>query len=245
MLAGPAADSRFITDMLRIGFDMDGVLADFERAFHDVERRLFGAGTPVTPEEPEKEEEARSSGLDAADAEAITPRHLRRRHDAVWDAIQSTPNFWESLAPTETGAVRRIHDLMVKHRWEVFFITQRPATDGDTVQRQTQRWLVGQGFDLPSVLVIGGSRGPAAGALRLNYHVDDSAQNCIDVLSDSDARPILVVSNATTDIVGAARKLGVGTAASIGECLDILERASEARSQPGLLRRLAAAVGWK
>ncbi len=59
-----------------------------------------------------------------------------------------------SLQPTEPGAVRRVHELMMRHRWEVFFITQRPATDGDTVQRQTQRWLVEQGFDLPSVLVI-------------------------------------------------------------------------------------------
>lgn len=26
--------------------------------------------------------------------------------------------------------------MMLRHRWEVFFITQRPATDGQTVQRQ-------------------------------------------------------------------------------------------------------------
>ena len=74
--------------------------------------------------------------------------------------------------------------MMLEQHWEVFFITQRPATRGETVQRQTQRWLVAQGFDLPSVLVIAGSRGAAAGALRLDYHVDDLAQNCVDVLSD-------------------------------------------------------------
>ena len=120
-------------------------------------------------------------------------RELRRRRDAIWDAIQRTPDFWMTLKPIEEGAVRRIHALMLQHRWEVFFITQRPATDGDTVQRQTQRWLVKQGFDLPSVLVLGGSRGAAAGALRLTYHVDDSAQNCLDVVSDSRAKPILIV----------------------------------------------------
>src|SRR4029453_2264985 len=117
----------------------------------------------------------------------------RRREDAVWKAIESTENFWAHLKPLDPDAVRRIHALMLQHRWEVFFITQRPETSGDTVQRQTQRWLVKQGFDLPSVLVLGGSRGAAAGALRLNYHVDDSAQNCIDVSSDSRARPIMVV----------------------------------------------------
>ena len=128
---------------------------------------------------------------------------------------------------------------------EVFFITQRPRTDGDTVQRQTQRWLVGQGFDLPSVLVLGGSRGAAAGALRLDYHVDASPQNCLDVLSDSRAKPILVVADDDESTVASARNLGIATASSIGACLDILQEAAAARSQPGLLARLAGLVGWK
>jgi hypothetical protein len=135
--------------------------------------------------------------------------------------------------------------MMLRHRWEVFFITQRPATEGDTVQRQTQRWLVKHGFDLPSVLVIHGSRGAAAGALRLDYHVDDSAQNCVDVKSDSRAKPILILPAPDEATTASARKLGIGTAASIGECLDILEKASLARSQPGLLARLGEMVGWK
>jgi hypothetical protein len=104
---------------------------------------------------------------------------------------------------------------------------------------------VAQGFDLPSVLVIGGSRGAAAGALRLNYHIDDSSQNCIDVISDSKAKPILIVPDGDEATVNSARTLGIGTTASVGECLDILEKASLARSQPGLLQRIAAAVGWK
>ena len=134
---------------------------------------------------------------------------------------------------------------MLRHRWEVFFVTQRPRTEGDTVQRQTQRWLVAHGFDLPSVLVLDGSRGAAAGALRLHYHVDDSPQHCVDVMSESRARPILVVSGSDEHVVARARKLGIGTAPSIGACLDILEEATRARQEPGLLTRIAAAVGWK
>jgi hypothetical protein len=37
----------------------------------------------------------------------------------------------------------------------------------------------------------------------------------------------------------------VGTAGSIDEALDILEQASLARAQPGLLARIASMVGWK
>ena len=169
----------------------------------------------------------------------------RRRRDLVWREIQSTPNFWSTLKPIDQDAVRRIHEMMLRHQWEVFFITQRPKTDGETVQRQTQRWLVEQGFDLPSVLVLGGSRGAAAGALRLDYHVDDSAQNCLDVIADSAARPILIVPDNDEVSVLSARKLGIGTARSIAECLDILEEVTKVHTQPGLLQRLAALVGWR
>jgi FMN phosphatase YigB (HAD superfamily) len=234
---------------LRIGFDMDGVLADFARSFREVEERLFGPGERLGVDAPEQEEEAQEKVEAAAAKPDGVPapdfKQLRRRRDLIWRDIQGTANFWESLKPIDETAVARIHELMLRHRWEVFFITQRPRTDGDTVQRQTQRWLVQQGFDLPSVLVLGGSRGAAAGALRLTYHVDDSAQNCIDVIAESRARPILVVPDSDETTVASARKLGIGTARSIAECLDILDQATVADRQPGVLARLASLVGWR
>jgi len=254
---------------------MDGVLADFSQAFHEVETGLFGRGSADEParEEEVQETKARRSedaglsegsertpdgtGLEDDESEKIPALiqearvakiqagETRRRRDLVWRNIQSTPNFWLTLKPIDDDAVRRIHEMMLRHRWEVFFITQRPKTDGDTVQRQTQRWLVEQGFDLPSVLVLAGSRGAAAGALRLDYHVDDSAQNCLDVISDSRAKPILILPDADEVSVISARKMGVGTARSIAECLDILEQATRAQTHPALLQRLASLVGWR
>lgn len=222
---------------LRIGFDMDGVLADFGAAFRDVELRLFGspatlrAGDPeVGP--PETEEEP-------------TLAERRRRRAAVWESIQATPDFWTTLKPIDEGAVRRIHELMLRHAWEVVFLTQRPATAGETVQRQTQRWLVEQGFDLPSVLVIAAGRGAAINALRLDYHVDDSAQHCLDVIADSGARPVMISSAESEPAAAGVRQLGIAVVPSIGACLHVLEQATAAQANPGLLRKLAAMVGWR
>ena len=236
---------------LRIGFDVDGVLADFAAAYHECESRIFGRGRLITragdPErEPVVDVDANADPVRNRRGEKDIPHpaELRRRRDVVWQAIEETPDFWTTLSPLSTGAVGRLHSLMLAHQWEVFFITQRPATRGDTVQRQTQRWLVEQGFDLPSVLVIPGSRGAAAGALRLDYHVDDSPENCMDVKSESTAKPLLIVDSADDTTVMTARTLGIGTASGIEECLDILEQASIARAQPSLLDRLAKLVGW-
>jgi hypothetical protein len=233
---------------------MDGVLADFASAFRDYGTRLFGPGVPDEPhhglrrlpgDQPETEEARQAAAEQAAKDRIATARALRRREDAIWQAIESTTDFWTTLRPAESGTIRRIYDLSLRYRWEVFFITQRPYTEGDTVQRQTQRWLVDQGFELPSVLVISGSRGAAAKAIRLDYHVDDNAQNCFDVISESSAKPILIVPESNEPAIQSARKLGIGVVHRVGAAVDILDQASSAQANPGLLKRIAGMVGWK
>jgi hypothetical protein len=227
---------------LRVGFDMDGVLADFASTFRQIERDLFGTTADGVLRSPEDEAEGTDDAMAATRPNA---RELDRRQNAVWERIRATENFWTSLKPIDPQAVQRLHALMLRHRWEVVFITQRPSTAGETVQRQTQRWLVQQGFDMPSVLVIAGSRGAAAQAMRLTHHVDDSPRNCLDVKSDSSAVPVLVGHQPGGAAVQQARKLGIGTAATIGECLTMLEATSAAPRTSNALQRLAALVSWK
>jgi hypothetical protein len=212
---------------------MDGVLADFARAFRDVEARLFGPAADDPVEQPEDEELRQERGI----------LETRERYRTIWREIQGSEDFWRTVNPLEPGAVARLHDLSIRHRWEVFFITQRPPTAGDTVQRQTQRWLVEQGFELPSVLALAGPRGAAIRALRLDYHVDDSVQNCLDAVADSTAK-IIHVSRDPKDTAN-GRKLGIACVAGISKALDILEQATLARTNPSLLQKLSSVVGWR
>jgi hypothetical protein len=240
---------------LRIAFDMDGTLADLSSAYREIEDRLFG------PEQAEHERpapEAREVEQHVEEEETVPPatnsdnRRAERRsfrdtyhRDQVWREIEETPNFWTTLKPLEDGAVTRLYQLTCELNWEVFFITQRPATAGATVQRQTHTWLVQHGFATPSVIPLSGGRGRCAAALQLDYLVDDTPQNCVDVLSDSSTRAILLVDADDPLAERSARRLGIGTARNIHDVLDVLIQATEARTNPSLFEKLRKLVGWK
>jgi FMN phosphatase YigB (HAD superfamily) len=239
---------------LRIGFDMDGTLADFRSAFARIQERLFGravvAEDEAAPEVREHEQHSETAVASAAEEprrlERRVPRHLGPgEREQVWQVIEGTADFWTTLEPVDDRVVARLYQLAGEHNWEVFFITQRPATAGRTVQWQTFKWLVDQGFETPSVIPLSGSRGLAAAALQLDFLVDDTPQNCVDVLADSSARAILLVDADDRLAWTSARRLGIGTAVHIHEALDLLVEATTARSDPSLFEKLRKLAGWK
>jgi hypothetical protein len=241
---------------LRIGFDMDGTLADLSSAYAEMEERVMGPELAdhdrPAPEAREEEQHVEQEALPAAtigDNQRTSERRSgasRHRHrDRVWHAIENTPNFWTTLKPLEDGAVSRLYQLTCQYNWEVFFITQRPATAGATVQWQTHTWLVEHGFTTPSVIPLSGGRGKCAAALHLDYLVDDTPQNCLDVLSDSSTRAILLVDADDPVAESSARRLGIGTARNIHDVLDLMVQATDARANPSLFEKLRKLVGWK
>jgi hypothetical protein len=241
---------------LRIAFDMDGTLADLRSAYAEVEERLFGVAdadhVQPAPEVREAEQHAEAEADTAAEKaepsqseRRLLARRATRHRERVWRTIEATPNFWTTLKPLEDGAVKRLYQLTGEYNWELFFVTQRPATAGGTVQWQTHKWLVDQGFHTPSVIPLSGGRGRAASALRLDYLVDDTPQNCVDVLSDSSTRAILLVDADDPLAESSARRLGIGVAHSVHEVLDLLVQATAARENPTLFEKLRKMVGWK
>lgn len=232
---------------LRIAFDLDGVLADMGSALRREERRLFRA-LPQADEEV-RESEQESPEIDETEAEtdlvvAETPERglTARERRLLWRNVANIENFWETLDEIEPGAVRCLAQIAASRRWEVIFLTKRPATAGATSQVQTQRWLQRHGFPLPSVFVVNGSRGKIADALGLDIIVDDLPVNCIDVLSDSKAKAILICRGSSDTVPAAVRRLGIGVIASVMECLEILTAVDDHRQRPKMMDRVKWAL---
>ena len=249
---------------LRIGFDLDGVLADMEAELVRQAEILFG--------EPMTRRLAEGAGPDGADVEAgraaadATPepagsaegapdnvppllkiKTTSRQQRRLWRHVESIENFWEGLAELEPGVIQRLARLTSDRRWEIIFLTKRPETVGVTAQVQTQRWLESHGFRMPSVYVVQGSRGRIAAALGLDIVVDDRPENCLDVVVDSKARAILIWREGENQLPAAAQRLGIGVVKTVGECLDILMQIDTAasREEPGVLNRVMRLLGLK
>ena len=78
------------------------------------------------------------------------------------------------------------------------------------MQFQTQWWIERFGFYLPAVLTVPGSRGEIANGLRLDLLVDDQLINCVEVVSASPAKAVLMLRSRDTR----ARATTPSTAAS-------------------------------
>jgi len=189
---------------LRIAFDMDGVLADMESALVEQAEALSGgaARQPAErPNEPAADEAASAGAPDVVEPVAAKLRMTPRQQRRLWERVESIENFWQTLNEIEPGTVATLYALSVERRWEIIFLTKRPATAGATAQIQTQHWLEARGFLLPSVYVVQGSRGQIAAALALDFVVDDRPENCLDVAVDySLSEAGLVVRTTATNI---------------------------------------------
>src|SRR6516225_8647703 len=160
---------------LRIGIDVDGVIADFRSAFHATAVRCL-----------------RHDVVDSDDLESAGPlsaEDVRR----VWENIARMRNWWMEVPPHEPDQIARLYSLTRAGGWEVFFMTKRPPSAGDSVQFQTQWWIERFGFYLPTVLTVPGSRGDIANGLRLDMIVDDQLINCIEVISASTTKALLML----------------------------------------------------
>jgi hypothetical protein len=246
---------------LRIGCDLDGVLADMESELVRQAEALFGdvmtrrlqepsPGSPPPPEGDAPDGTPEAAGPPEAPPDNVPPlfklRLTSRQQRRLWHHVETVENFWQGLSEIEPGIVGRLAAIAADRRWEIIFLTKRPESAGATAQVQTQRWLASKGFTLPSVFVVQGSRGRIAASLDLDFVIDDRPENCLDVVMDSKARALLVWRQDPKQLPEAAKRLGIGVVASVDECLDLLTQVDIAgKDQPGVMARVRKLLGLR
>jgi 5'(3')-deoxyribonucleotidase len=143
---------------MRIGIDVDGVLADtivaIQRKFNgwDTTKGWYGGFT--------KEE-----------------------FDKVWADARHTDKFWENIPVVQGFNHRAMIDLNEKH--DLYFITDRFDTVGGSAVRQTLNWVRFQllAGATPAGIVVAKFKGPVAKVLDLDAFIDDKPENCTDVVA--------------------------------------------------------------
>ena len=207
--------------MIRVGFDVDGVLANFNKTFRETAAQIEGT-TGQDPSSP-------------------TPRGLgAAAMKRVWDHISRTPQWWLQLEAYEPEQIERIYRTSRERRWEVYFMTTRPASAGETTQFQTQWWLESHRFPMPAVLTVPGSRGDAANALKLDITVDDRLTNCVDIIAASRSKAVLVLRREDQTVRDQELARGIGVVTTLAAAIDAVEQFEEIkRASSGRLSRLA------
>jgi hypothetical protein len=210
--------------VLRVGFDLDGVVADFRTAFLDAATDVLGPDAIRRPTAP------------LPDFDAVSAADAKR----VWRAITDTPNWWLGLKPYEPAQIARLYQLARRHRWEVSFLTSRIPTSGDSVQFQSQTWLEGHGFYMPAVVTVPGSRGEVANALRLDVVIDDQFLNCLEVVGASQAKAMLLLQVGDEVLEQQATERGMGVVHRLEEAIEVLLHLQELLPEKrGVVMRLA------
>lgn len=159
---------------LKLGIDVDGVLADFVSAFR------LEAQTVLGREFPHFSSSWNFSNWNITKAEETK----------VWDHIEATDNWFYLYLNSLPGVSQNIPWLTNEH--EVYFITTRIQTAGLPIQRQTEMYLSDLGVEFPTVIVTR-DKGPIAAALQLDAFLDDKFENVARVAEcSSKTKPYLM-----------------------------------------------------
>ena len=160
---------------MRLGFDLDGVLAHFAIAFHQRLVDAHGDRCPkdYDPSQPPCWEWPRHFG------------YTQEEERACWDEVWDSRTFWQHLEvmPGEERTIHQLNALHVHDGHEIHFITHRR---GRAVQYQSAWFLTNAGFRHPSV-IIAGDKYPIINALKLDAYIDDRIETVNELVRAREA----------------------------------------------------------
>lgn len=152
---------------MRLGLDLDGVLADFDSSYRQLIEEVTQRPLPV----------ADPTVWDWPVTCGVTPEEEAE----VWRRIHHSREFWAALgdAPNFTAdTCRALADISRFH--DVYFITARPSR---YAKHQTEQWLIRHG--LPPCALMTEHKGLAAKVLNLHVYVDDRPENVLATVCES------------------------------------------------------------
>lgn len=155
---------------LKIGLDVDGVLAAFSPRFVEMANEMF---------------DYRLDADNQTDWDHTCLGLTKQEEDAVWKRINSTPNWWLYELPM-LPSTQNLTTAARHHK--LYFITNRNQTTvGMPMEEQTAHWLR-RHFWIPNpTVIVTKQKGKVVDALELDYFIDDKLENVQDVLANSDA----------------------------------------------------------
>lgn len=157
---------------MKIGIDLDGVLANFNDGFKRIiiqvtQKDLFGPNHIYTHWDWD-----------------IKAGYTLEERQASMDVVDNSTTFWQDLQPHKHNI-----EALNKALWEgnlgqheIYFISSR--FHGKLIKDQTETWLEKQGIERPTVL-LSDRKGLMAYGLRLDCFIDDHVPNVLDVLHHS------------------------------------------------------------
>ena len=163
---------------MRIGFDLDGVVADFVPEFLKILNRLYGNGWTID------QLRNKSSYYFCECLPGLT-------HDMEWDAFEHLGEwFWLMLKPFDVNMMKVLALLAEKHN--IYFVTNRAPNPTDELTLwQSRRWLEQFGIK-PAGVILTKDKGQACKLLKLEMFIDDYAKNVYEITKHSDTKCYLI-----------------------------------------------------
>lgn len=159
-------------NIIKIGVDCDGILADFSKSFSKVLNEMYGDHIPIVSDPEVKH-------WDWYKWFPISREEAKKG----FETIHTIPDFWEEihLLIDRTTMERFVEKIGKNPQIDTYFITSRSSSGNVSAAQQTWRWLRKHGWPHPHV-IADPQKGLIANALGLKYMVDDSGRNCLDLV---------------------------------------------------------------
>lgn len=158
---------------MKVGLDIDGVVADFLPPFLEILAERVGHG----PIDPESITDPSFTNHPFLSQELISECVLE---------VSNDPKFWRDLAPLPSAAEWSALDALSREN-RLVFITHRYERDTYDINRVTCDWLHSHGVNNPIVYFTQHHKSELIEKLAVELFVDDRHENCREAADNSKA----------------------------------------------------------